>query len=245
MDNNVIAVVAGKEITEEDFNIFANGFTPEQKAYLQNPETLKYFKDQFVALYLFEEMAKEEKLNETEEYKVSMKNAERDILSQLAMREVLKKAEVTDDEVKKYYEDNKAQFKKPETASAKHILMDSEDEINNVKNDIENGNISFEDAAKKHSTCPSGQKGGDLGEFGRGQMVKEFEDATFSAEIGKIVGPVKTQFGYHLITVTELNEGDQKSFDEVKDEVSTKLLNEKRNAAYDAKIAELEAKYFG
>lgn len=243
MDNNVIAVVAGKEITEEDFNIFANGFTPEQKAYLQNPETLKYFKDQFVALYLFEEMAKEEKLNETEEYKVSMKNAERDILSQLAMREVLKKAEVTDDEVKKYYEDNKAQFKKPETASAKHILMDSEDEINNVKNDIENGNISFEDAAKKHSTCPSGQEGGDLGEFGRGQMVKEFEDATFSAEIGKIVGPVKTQFGYHLIKVEKRSDAGAASLDEVKESIRQMLMQQKQQEVYNAKVEELKAKY--
>ncbi len=65
------------------------------------------------------------------------------------------------------------------------------------------GEKVFEDAAKEFSTCPSGQRGGDLGEFGKGQMVKEFEDAAFAAEIGHVVGPVKTQFGYHLIKVEE------------------------------------------
>ena len=243
MNNDVIAVVSGREITEEDFNIFTKTLPSEQKAYLQNPEALKYFKEQFIALYLFEEMAKEEKLNETEEYKVSIKNAQRDILSQLAMREVLEKIEVTDDEDEKYYNDNQDKFKKPETASAKHILMDSEDALKDIMNEIEEGKITFEDAAKKNSTCPSGQKGGDLGEFGRGQMVKEFEEATFSAEIGKVVGPVKTQFGYHLIKVEKRSEAETATFSEVKDSVKRMLIQQKQQDAYNAKVEELKAKY--
>ena len=112
-----------------------------------------------------------------------------------------------------------------------------------IENDIENGNISFEDAAKKHSTCPSGQKGGDLGEFGRGQMVKEFEDATFSAEIGKIVGPVKTQFGYHLIKVEKRSDAGAASFDEVKESIRKMLMQQKQQEVYNAKVEELKAKY--
>lgn len=188
-------------------------------------------------------MAKEEKLNESDEYKTSIKNAERDILSQLAMREVLEKVEVSDEDAEKYYNENQDKFKKSETVNAKHILMDEEDALQNVKGDIEAGNISFEDAAKKHSSCPSGQKGGDLGEFGRGQMVKEFEEAAFAAEIGKIVGPVKTQFGYHLIKVEKHSDADTAPFAEVKDSVKRMLMQQKQQDAYNAKVEELKSKY--
>lgn len=86
-------------------------------------------------------------------------------------------------------------------ANARHILVPSEADCNTLKNLIEAGE-DFADIAKVHSKCPSGQQGGGLGEFGPGQMVKEFDEVVFSGEIGKVLGPVKTQFGYHLIEVT-------------------------------------------
>lgn len=85
---------------------------------------------------------------------------------------------------------------------ASHILVNSEQQALRIKKDIESKSITFEDAAKKYSLCPSGQNGGDLGYFGRNMMVKEFEDAAFSLPLGKISNPVRTQFGYHLIKVT-------------------------------------------
>lgn len=87
-------------------------------------------------------------------------------------------------------------------AKARHILVDSENECQQLKEDIENGG-DFAAVAAEKSNCPSGKSGGDLGEFGPGQMVKEFDDVVFSAEVGKVQGPVKTQFGYHLIEITE------------------------------------------
>lgn len=87
------------------------------------------------------------------------------------------------------------------TARARHILVKSEEECRNLKKDIEGG-TDFADAAKQHSQCPSGQKGGDLGEFGRGQMVPEFDTVVFSEDLGKVHGPIKTQFGFHLIEIT-------------------------------------------
>jgi len=86
-------------------------------------------------------------------------------------------------------------------ATARHILVDSEDRCIELKNEIENG-TSFEDAAKENSTCPSSRKGGDLGKFGPGQMVPEFDKAVFSGDVGVVYGPIKTQFGYHLLEVT-------------------------------------------
>lgn len=88
------------------------------------------------------------------------------------------------------------------TASARHILVDTEEKCNELKAQIEGG-ADFAEVAKQHSSCPSGQSGGDLGEFSPGQMVKEFNDVVFGGEVGVIHGPVKTQFGYHLIDITK------------------------------------------
>lgn len=86
-------------------------------------------------------------------------------------------------------------------ARARHILVPTLEACDALKAEIDAGG-DFAALAQTHSTCPSGKQGGDLGEFGRGQMVKEFDEVVFSAEVGKAHGPVKTQFGYHLIEIT-------------------------------------------
>jgi len=86
-------------------------------------------------------------------------------------------------------------------ASARHILVDSEQKCNELKDQIQAGS-DFADVAKEHSSCPSGKEGGELGEFGRGQMVKEFDEVVFSGDLNTVHGPIKTQFGYHLLEIT-------------------------------------------
>ena len=86
-------------------------------------------------------------------------------------------------------------------ATARHILVDSEEKCLALKSAIEGGE-DFADVARENSSCPSGRNGGDLGEFGPGMMVPEFDKVVFSADIGSVEGPVKTQFGYHLLEVT-------------------------------------------
>lgn len=86
-------------------------------------------------------------------------------------------------------------------ATARHILVSSEEKCNELKTAIEGG-ADFGELAKQHSSCPSGRSGGDLGSFGRGQMVPEFDTVVFSAPVNQVQGPVKTQFGYHLLEVT-------------------------------------------
>ncbi|MBT8137657.1 MAG: peptidylprolyl isomerase [Gammaproteobacteria bacterium] len=88
------------------------------------------------------------------------------------------------------------------TASARHILVADESTCSDLKTQIESG-ADFAEMARQHSQCPSGQRGGDLGQFGRGQMVPEFDQIVFSGEVGAVHGPVKTQFGYHLIEITQ------------------------------------------
>ena len=87
-------------------------------------------------------------------------------------------------------------------AAARHILVPSQEACEQLKTEIQAGG-DFAALAKQHSQCPSGKQGGELGEFGPGQMVKEFDQVVFSAPIGEVQGPVKTQFGYHLIEITQ------------------------------------------
>ena len=87
------------------------------------------------------------------------------------------------------------------TASARHILVPTEEACNDLKTQIEGG-ADFAELAAAHSQCPSGKGGGALGEFAPGQMVPEFDTVVFSAEVGKVHGPVKTDFGFHLIEIT-------------------------------------------
>jgi peptidyl-prolyl cis-trans isomerase C len=86
-------------------------------------------------------------------------------------------------------------------AHARHILVAEEQVCRDLKSQIAEG-ADFAALAREHSECPSGRRGGDLGEFGRGQMVREFDEVVFMAPVGEVQGPVKTQFGYHLIEVT-------------------------------------------
>ena len=88
------------------------------------------------------------------------------------------------------------------TASARHLLVATEEQCIEIKEQIAAG-ASFADMAKEHSSCPSGRSGGDLGSFSRGQMVPEFDKVVFEEEINVVHGPVKTQFGFHLLETTE------------------------------------------
>ncbi len=242
-NKEVLAVVGGEEITQEEFNLFLQAVPREQQAYLSNPQFREQCLQQFIALRLFAKEGETLKLDESDEFKYMIANAKRDILAQLVMNEMMKQIVVTEEELKAYYEANKSQFQKGETVRAKHILVDEEEKCKEILSAIENGETAFETAAQEHSNCPSGSKGGDLGAFGKGQMVKEFEDAAFTAEIGAIVGPVKTQFGYHLIKVEEKKEAEETPFEEVKTTIQRTLLQKKQNEAYAAKVKELRKKY--
>ncbi|MBS6194113.1 MAG: peptidylprolyl isomerase [Clostridiales bacterium] len=243
MSQEILAVVAGKEITEADFEAFLQALPREQRPYLSNPQFREQCKEQMIAMHMFSQLGVDTKLDETEEFKSMLEEARREILAQLAVRETLKDVTVSEEETKAYYEENQKQFVKGGTVSAKHILVDSEEKCNEILEKIVSGATEFEAAAKEYSSCPSGAKGGDLGEFGKGQMVKEFEEAAFTAEIGHVVGPVKTQFGYHLIKVENKTEESLSSFEEVREMIARTLVQQKQNVAYGAKVAEMKENY--
>ena len=252
MEQKIIATVGGHQITEAEVEAFIHSLPREQQAYAAHPDFRKQCEEQLIAVYAFAKYGEEEKIDETEEFKNVMENAKfkailenarKDILAQMAMRKLFATVNVTDDEIKEYYEANKSKYSKGASVHAKHILVDNEEKCTELLNAITSGEKVFEDVAKESSTCPSGANGGDLGEFGRGQMVKEFEDAAFAAEVGHVVGPVKTQFGYHLIKVEDKKEAGESSLEEVKDQIRAELSQKKQEEAYRAKVDELKKKY--
>ena len=243
MENKVLAVISGSEITEKDLNAIIMRYPEEQRAMFSSEMGKKQLLEQMISFELMNKLGKEMKLDETEEYKASLAQVEKDLLTQMTINKVLSEVTVTDEDAKKYYKENKTQFDQPATVSAKHILVDNEELCSEVKERIENGELSFEDAAKEYSTCPSNAQGGSLGVFGRGMMVPEFEDAAFELELEKISEPVKTQFGYHLIKVDTKNEAKAASFDEVKNKIVQQLIQKNQEKKYMDVMKELENKY--
>jgi len=134
------------------------------------------------------------------------------------------KVVVSDEDAEKYYAENKEKFVSEKKVHALHILFkpDNLDGAAKVKDLLANG-ADFGEMAKEYSECPSKESGGDLGFFGKGQMVPEFEQASFEATVDEVSAPVKTQFGYHLIKVTEKSEAGSLEFDEVKDNLKNQI----------------------
>lgn len=147
-----------------------------------------------------------------------------------------------DEEITAFYEENKeAYFTRPESATASHILVDSREKIESIRTAILEG-ADFAEQAREHSSCPSGQEGGNLGDFSRGMMVPPFEEAAFSQEIGKVGGVVETQFGFHIILVTERTEAGEVELEEVRADISEFLEDQKRRGAEETFLNELREK---
>ncbi len=163
---------------------------------------------------------------------------------------------ISDDDAKKYFDQNKAEFQTPEQVRASHILIstrntDPNADPNKVKADakakaeevlakVKTGG-DFAALAKEYSSCPSAQKGGDLGLFGRGQMVKPFEDAAFALEPNQVSGIVETEFGYHIIKVTEHKDANTTGFDAAKPKIVETLQNQKKGQLAKDFITQLKA----
>lgn len=187
---------------------------------------------------------------------VNLDDVKKDIRCDMAIRKLLdakmpKNATVNDDEVKAFYEANLDKMQQPESANASHILVKVEDmndadaktaaktKIDGLKKELDGG-ADFAKLAKENSDCPSSQKGGDLGQFGRGQMVKPFEDAAFSQDIG-VIGPVvETNFGYHIIKVTGRQEAKTASLDEVSANIKRHLESQKKGQVFSDYIETLK-----
>lgn len=160
-------------------------------------------------------------------------NLSKNIILENYVKSISDEITVSDKEIKEYYNKNKDEFKQEEQVRASHIIISSkngekvaQEKINKIYSEIKDG-LSFEEAAKKYSEDGSANTGGDLGFFRRGMMVKEFEDVAFNTKKGEISKPFKTEFGYHILMVTDKKEEKQLSLEEAKETIKSNLIAEK------------------
>lgn len=241
-ENKTLATVNGKNITEYDIEVLLRSLDQQTAMQFYSQDGRNKLLNELISQELFYQEALDNKLEQEEAFKNELENAKVSILKQYAMRKLLSGIKVEEEEIVNYYNEHKEQFNSPESVRAEHILVPEEDKARDILVELKEG-LSFEEAAKKYSKCPSGANGGDLGYFTKGNMVKEFEDATFSMNVNEISEPVKTQFGYHLIKLIDKKEAGVKSFEEVRNELQNRLLGMKQNKAYLDKTSELKAKY--
>lgn len=152
--------------------------------------------------------------------------------NELKVKKLLEKqVTIQDEEMKKYYEENKEQFNTPELVRASHILVDSQAEAEKILNDLKNGGDFSQLAMEKSKDELTKDNGGDLNYFARGDYP-EFEDAAFQLNVGELSGVVKSEDGYHIIKVTDKKEATSPSFEEVKDQIYEQMLNDEINNIY-------------
>lgn len=174
---------------------------------------------------------------------VKLADVKEDIKRNVATNKLLEdRIEITDEEMKTYFEENKAQYGQAEQVQASHILVEDEATAKEVKEKLDAGE-DFADLAKEYSTDSSSESGGDLGYFGKGEMVAEFEEAAFSMEIGEISEPVKSEHGYHIIKVVDKKEAKDAVYEDVKDEVKDAIFDTKAQTEYSTWLSEKMEEY--
>ncbi len=167
-------------------------------------------------------------------------NVETQLKVQMVMQEVADKATVSPQELEAYYAQNLIQFTQPEVLNASHILVEDEKEAQKHLAVLKKNPEKFAEIAGAVSKCPSGKQGGDLGEFTPETMVREFSEAALKAEKGAIVGPVKTQFGYHIIRLNDKKPASLIPLEEVREQLEMHLIQGKQAEAVENFIVQME-----
>ena len=231
--DKVLARVGSHDITESEALEFIKPFGQQAAMLYASEQGRKMVIDDLISMRLYALDAEEKKLDQNPT-----------MLAQVAMREVIKDISVTEDEVKKFYEDNQKLFTQPERVSASHILVSDDETLAKVQSELKAGK-SFDAVAKEFSIDPgSASNGGDLGEFPKGVMVPEFEKAAFELKNpGDVSEPVKSQFGWHVIKLGEHIPESVMPFEQVKDHIEQEVREKKTQEVLQARSKELEDKY--
>lgn len=206
------------------------------------PDVIKRAVENLIVTELLQKEAYKRRLHRAQEVKQKLnQTVERIILNRIRKEEITDKARATDEEIKKYFEDNRDKYKENEKAKAQMILVKIEEEANDIVKKLRKG-TKFEKLAKDKSTHYTRNRGGDLGLFERGRYP-DIEDVAFSIRIGKISDPIKTKDGYAIIKVTERKPERLKEFDKVKRSVKKDLDDELRKKRKTDLIESLKGKY--
>ena len=205
-----------------------------------NPQGRAMILDQLINRKLFLMDAQKNLYEREPAFKEQLTRIKEEMLSNYAVQKAVERVRVTDEEAKKYFEENPDKFAPEMTFNASHILVETEELAAELAEKIKAGELTFEDAAMQYSSCPSKQNGGSLGDFGHGQMVPEFETACEALEAGELSAPVQTQFGWHLIKLNSKGLGKEVQYKDVAEQLKEALMGEKQQAAYQSKINQLK-----
>jgi peptidyl-prolyl cis-trans isomerase C len=239
-----VAKVGSVTITQDDVNRELKGLPDQIQKMFAGAEGAERFVDELVKKEMLFQEAKKKGFESNTDYQKKLEDFKKlTLISLLLEKEIEDKAKVNDQDVKEYYDKHKADLMSNNQVRASHILVKSEDEAKKILEQLKKGGDFAKMAKAKSVDSGSAQNGGDLGFFSKGQMVPEFDKAAFSLKEGELSGPVKTQFGYHIIKVTGKKEGKTVEFDKVKDLLTQKVTAEKQKAAFDTYMEGLKKSY--
>ncbi len=241
LDNSVIAKINDTKITKEDFLREINRVPEWARDRFKGKEGKEQFLDDLIKKELIYLDAKKKGLDKDKEFIAKVEEFKKmTLLSAILKKEIEGKIEVDEKNIKDFYDKNPDEFKRGAAVRARHILVDTEAEAKDILSRIKKGE-DFSKLAKSLSKDKgSAQKDGDLGFFGQGKMVPEFEKAAFSLKLDEVSNPVKTQFGYHIIKVIDKKEGTMVDFERAKNVIKKRLLAEKQKSLFDSYIESLE-----
>ena len=223
-DDPVVATVNGTKILKSML-VTAQQLLPEQYQKIPLMQIYPALVDTVIDMKLSAADARKKRLHETKEFKVLMSRVEDQMLQRTVLQAEMDKA-LTEEALKRRYDALIADEKSSTEVHARHILVKTKEEANDIIEQLQNG-ASFEVTAKEKSTGPSATSGGDLGFFGKGQMVPEFEKAAFSLRKGEFTDtPVKTQFGWHIIKLEDRRKSEPPSFESIKQKLQTEISQE-------------------
>ncbi|MDR2528634.1 MAG: peptidylprolyl isomerase [Synergistaceae bacterium] len=243
----LLVKVGGEEIREKDIDQILKMMGPQSAMY-DNEQGRKAILDELVGVQLFALSGKQKGLDKTPDYELAVRSFSLQTLARFTIENVLKDVSATEEEAKKFYGENPSEFTKPDQIRARHILLTddvtSADKIKLIQEELKKG-VSFDVLAVTHSKDPSAaQGGGDLGSFGRGQMVSAFEEVAFALkEPGDVSDPVLTEFGWHIIKLEDKIPSLVAPYDEVKAQIIQYLTNEKETRLYQEALESLKKTY--
>ena len=258
LTSNIIAYVNGSPVEVSQFSeVFANRSLEKLPSYLRREydKNRKNFIKRLIENKIVEEAAQAEEFSDDPEYQKELSDAVKQIkMKYYYDKYVTSKIKISENDLKKYYNNHTDKYSTPERVRARHILVSLKKNalpanITNAYNKIKAlrrrvlEGESFSEIAAAESDCPSRAKGGDLGIFERGQMVPKIENAAFDLKKGEISDIIKTEFGYHIIQTTERLPRRKLSFDEVKENIERDLYSQREKAIYQKLLKELTKKF--
>ena len=228
----VLAEVNGATITDADFYKEQENLPPYLKPMTETPEGKKEMLDTMVVRELIMQQAQKDGIDKSPAVAAKLEDLKKRVIVEAFLKKkVEESANVSDADLQAFYKKNEDKFKTGDQIRASHILVKTEPEAKQVEKELKGG-ANFEELAKKHSIDGAAAKGGDLGWFGKGSMLPDFEKVAFALKEGSTSGIVQTKFGYHIIKATGKRPAGARSFEEVKDQIKAAIAPEKQQETF-------------